>query len=101
VQELNVNVDPLITGTPAVSAHDCRKFPAVEASQMEMWEIVSDAVIEKLDSVDSAIEPPEAADQTIALRVVTAEAFVVPAAPGSPVWSLMNGVATAAAAVLR
>jgi hypothetical protein len=37
--------------------------------------------------VDRAMEPPDAAANVTAFLVVTADAFAVPAAPGSPVCS--------------
>jgi hypothetical protein len=79
-----------MTGTLAVSAADWRKFPADDASHSEMWVIVSDVVMLYVDSDDSVIEPPAAAFQVTAFRVVTADAAVVPAAPGSAVCSLQN-----------
>jgi hypothetical protein len=101
VKLLNESVLPLMTGTDAVSAQLCRKLPDVLASQIETCEMVSDVVIENDDSDDSAIDPADAADQAMAFRVVTAEALLVPAEPGSPVWSFTNGVAIAGEAVLR
>jgi hypothetical protein len=87
------NVEPLTTATPAVIAHDSMKFPAVEASHSDTWDRVSDVVIDQVPNVFRVIDPADAAFQVIALRVVTALAFAVPAEPGSPVCSLMNGVA--------
>src|SRR5262245_25731333 len=46
------------------------------------------------------LDPAEAAFHVKALRVVSAEAFAVPAEPGSPVWSLTAVVALAVNAVL-
>ena len=62
--------------------------------------IVSDVVPVKLPSDARVIDPPDGVFQVIALRVEEFATFDVPAAPGSPVCSWMNGVATAVAAVL-
>ena len=92
VSEENVSVDPLMTGTLDVRAADSWKFPAVEASQNEMWVMVSLAVMENAASADRDIDVPDGALKVAAFRVTTALTFAVPAAPGSPMWSFTYGV---------
>jgi zona occludens toxin (predicted ATPase) len=100
VRVVRENVEPFTTGTPADSAHDSWKFPADDASQIEICVIVSDVVIDHVPSDDSAIEFDDGAANVGALRVVFVDAFAVPAAPGSPVCSFTNGL-TAEYAVER
>jgi hypothetical protein len=86
VNELIDNVSPLITDLLAVNATDHKKVPAVDASQRLMWLIVSVAVIDHVEAIDViAMDPAEAALNVGETRVVTAEAAVVPEAPGSAV----------------
>ncbi len=47
--------------------------------------MVSEAVMEYDASDDSAADPADGAASVSAFRVVTADAFAVPAEPGSPV----------------
>jgi hypothetical protein len=90
VSELSDNVSPLITDLLVVNATDHIKFPAVDASQKLMWLIVSVAVIDHVEAIDViAIDPAEAALNVGETRVVTAEAAVVPDAPGSAVCKAM------------
>jgi hypothetical protein len=58
---------------------------------METCVMVSEVVMEYDASDDSAADPADGAASVRALRVVTADAFAVPAEPGSPVWSFTNG----------
>ena len=86
VSELNDNVSPLMTDLLVVKATDHIKFPAVEASHKLMWLIVSVAVIDQVEAIDViAIDPADAALKVGETRVVTADAAVVPDAPGSAV----------------
>jgi hypothetical protein len=78
------------------SAAEPRKLPADDASQNEMCVRVSEVPPLVHDGAVPfiAIAPPDAAAHVIATRVVEpAAAAVAPDAPGSPVWSLTNGVA--------
>jgi hypothetical protein len=54
-----------------------------------MCVIVSVVVIENDGELDNAIAPADAAEKVADDRVVTADEFAVPAAPGSAVCSLM------------
>ena len=86
VSELSDNVSPLITDLLVVKATDHRKLPAVDASQIAMWLIVSVAVIDQVEAIDViAMDPADAALKVGETRVVTADAAVVPDAPGSAV----------------
>ena len=87
VQEVRFSVSPSLTVFDAVSDAVHRQLPAVEASQHEMSEIVSvPADHDDHDGVlDSEMTPDDAAPNVAACRVVSADAFDVPAAPGSPV----------------
>ena len=62
-------------------------LPAVLLSQIEMWEIVSVPAAQEVHDRVPLIDllPDAAALQVICFRVVSALAFAVPAAPGSPV----------------
>jgi hypothetical protein len=82
-------VSVFTTDLDVVRAADQRKFPAVEASHTEMCVIVSVVVIENEGELDNAIAPADAAEKVADDRVVTADGFDVPAAPGSAVCSLM------------
>jgi hypothetical protein len=86
------NVDPLTTGTPEDSAHDSWNVPAVDADQIEMCVIVSEVVIDQVPNDDNAIEFDDGAANVGAFRVVFADVFAVPAAPGSPTCNCTNGV---------
>jgi hypothetical protein len=86
---VNVRVSVFTTDLDVVRAADQRKFPAVEASHTEMCVIVSVVVIVNDGELDNAIAPADAAEKVADARVVTADEFDVPAAPGSAVCSLM------------
>jgi hypothetical protein len=82
----------------AVSVAENRKLPAVVESQQEMWDRVSDVppFVHEPDIDDIASEPADAVPHVTVFRVVSpTAAAVVPAAPGSAVWSF---TATSAAA---
>src|SRR5258708_20077450 len=68
-----------------------RKFPELDASQTEMLVTTSPLVPAQFDHAGNvaaiAIAPADAAAHVIAGRVVTADTFDVPAAPGSPAGS--------------
>jgi len=86
VSDVSDNVSPLTTDLLAVNATDHKKLPPVEASQKLMWLIVSVAVIDHVEPIDViAIDPADAALKVGETRVVTADAAVVPEAPGSAV----------------
>jgi hypothetical protein len=89
---VKVSVDPLMTPTLVVKASERTNVPAEDASQNDTWEMVSVVVIEYPPTDDKAIDPALAAAKVTALRVVTALALAVPAAPGSPTCSFMNGL---------
>jgi hypothetical protein len=55
------------------------------------------AMFVHVNTAEFATDPPDAAAHVACLRVVSVAAFVVPAAPGSPVWSLIHGYAAASA----
>jgi hypothetical protein len=87
---VNVKVSVLTTAFGVVSAADQWKLPAVDADHTEMWVIVSVAVIVNAGAVEDTIAPAEAAEKVTLCRVVTADTAVVPADPGSAVWSWMK-----------
>lgn len=101
VNDDSVNVSPLVIDFAVVNAAENKKFPAVVESQTEMWDSVSEPdAHDAQDKVpDIAFDPPDAADQVIAFRVVFADAAVVAAAPGSAVCSFTAVVAGAVNAV--
>jgi hypothetical protein len=89
----------------AVRAKLYKKVPAVDASQTEKCVIVSGDVpahdAQTGNVAASAQDPPDAAENVIAGRVVTDDGAVVAAAPGSAVWSLAKFPAGAVLAVAR
>lgn len=90
VSVANVSVSPFVIDLLAVSATENRKLPADDASKTEMCVIVSepDAHDAQTGSVAViAFDPADAADQASTTRVVFADAFEAPDAPGSPVCS--------------
>lgn len=96
------NVLPDAHACEAVSAAENRKLPAVVESQQEMCDRVSDVppFVQEPDMDDIAFEPAEAALHVTDLRVVSpAAAAVVPAEPGSAVWSFTANAAGAVKAV--
>ena len=101
VSDVMFNVSPLLTVFDAANDPDHRKFPALEASQILMWEIVSvPAAHDAQVRVPlMAFDPAAAADQVTAARVVFADAAVAPAEPGSAVCSFTYTVAGAVNAV--
>jgi hypothetical protein len=69
----------LVTDFDVDNAPDIRKVPAVEASHRLTWEIVSEpAVQEAHDTAEAADDPDDGAPKVTCLRVVSAEALVVP-----------------------
>jgi len=98
---VKVNTSVLTTDLEVVSAAVQRRLPAVEASHTEMCVMVSVVVMVNAGELERAIAPLEAAENVADWRVVTADAFAVPAAPGSPVWSLMYVAAGAVNATAR
>jgi hypothetical protein len=100
---LRVKVSPLVTDFEVVKATEYRKFPAVDASQIETCVNVSepdahDAHVGVFDIVNT---PPDAAENVAETRVVFALAAVAPAAPGSAVCNFTNVPAGAVNAVPR
>jgi hypothetical protein len=88
---VRVNVLPDAQACDAVSAAEYWKFPAVVLSQTEMCDRVSDVppFVHAAGADVRDMDPPDAALNVNAFRVVSpAAAAVVPADPGSPVWSL-------------
>jgi hypothetical protein len=98
-------VSPVWTVFDAVSAIEYRNVPAVDASQIEKWVIVSGEVPAH-DAHDgnvaaNAHDPPDDAEKVTAGRVVTDDTFAVAAAPGSPVCSFTKFPAGAVDATAR
>jgi hypothetical protein len=82
------SVSPFVIDFEAARAPDCRKVPPDAASQRLTWLTVSGPADHAAhDTAEAVIEPADGAANVTSLRVVSAEAFAVPAAPGSPVWS--------------
>lgn len=84
------------------SAAEPRKTPAVVLSQNETWLNVSEVppLVQPPDMEAMDLEPAAAAFQVTDLRVVSpAAAAVVPAEPGSAVWSLTANTVGAVNAV--
>lgn len=84
------SVSPDAHAFDAASAAEALKVPAVEADLMEMCEIVSEVppFVHEPDIDVMALDPADANAIVACLRVVSpAAAAVVPAEPGSPVWS--------------
>jgi hypothetical protein len=95
-------VSPFVTDFDADRAPDCRKFPAVDASQIDTWLIVSDPADHEVhETADAADDPADGAANVSCFRVVSAEAFDVPADPGSPVCSFRKTFAGAVMFVAR
>src|SRR5215216_6206284 len=102
VNVVKANVFPDAHAWVEPKAAENRKLPAVEASQPEMWDSVSEVPpLVHDDAIDViALEPDAAAAHVTCLRVVSpTAAAVAPAAPGSAVWSLMNVLVGAVNAV--
>jgi hypothetical protein len=60
-------------------------------SHIDTWVIVSDPAVHAAhETAEAAVDPADGAANVNCFRVVSALAFAVPAAPGSPVWSLRN-----------
>ena len=89
------------TDFDVVNAAVQRRLPALEASHTEICVIVSVVVMLNDGEFERAIAPEEAAENVADWRVVTADGFAVPAAPGSAVWSLIYVAAGAVNAVAR
>ena len=96
-----VSWEPLMIAWLDDSAKLCRNVPALDAVHSDTCEIVSEETPVKALSEATVIDPPDGAFHVIALRVVTAATFDVPAAPGSPTCSCTKTFAMAEAAVLR
>jgi hypothetical protein len=95
----SVNVSPEAHAFVADSAAECRKLPAVDASQYDTCDRVSDVPPFVHDGAvpEMAMEPADGAAWVMTTRVVEpAAAAFAPAAPGSPV---CNFTYTAAGAV--
>jgi hypothetical protein len=88
---VRVRVSPVPTVLLAVRAYEYRKLPEVRASHTATWVTTSLFVPAQFVHAGRVVvidfEPAEAADQAKITRVVTEEVAVVPAEPGSAVWS--------------
>jgi len=79
-------VSPAVTAADDDKAPANKQLPAVEASHNDQCVYVSVAATFVHSTVaDDDIEPLEAAENEINLRVVSVAAFDVPDSPGSPV----------------
>ena len=87
--DAKLRVSPLLTVFDAVSAPDHQQFPLVDASQIEIWVtvVVPNAHAVQVAADVDALAPPDAAPNVIDTRAAEPTAAVVPASPGSAVWS--------------
>jgi hypothetical protein len=90
--DVRLNVEPLVIAWPAARAPENRKLPALTASQELMWLTVTEPPSQ--DAQEGvpviALDPPAEAPHVTAFRTPAfdpVQGEVVPAAPGSAVWS--------------
>ncbi len=101
----SVNVSPVLTVLDDARATEHRNVPDVFASQTLMC-VTTSPLVPAHDVHDgnvdvNAIDPPDAAENVIAGRVVTEDAAEAPDAPGSPVCSFAKLPAGAVEACAR
>jgi hypothetical protein len=90
VKDVIWKVSPAVTAADADKAPVHKQLPAVELSHADQWLYVSvvDTFVHS-NVAEVAMEPDDATDHEVNLRVVFAAALLVPSSPASPVWSLM------------